>query len=144
MYVCVANRTDPCLAPPGHDAIYVLVPAPHLSDRVDWEVEREPFRRLVYDRLEAVGLEDLRRHVVFERVYTPQDFAADYNLTHGSAFGLSHGFWQVGYMRPSNKAPGLDNVYFVGASTVPGGGVPMVIIGSRLTAERIQAEGHHA
>lgn len=137
LYICAATRTDPSLAPPGHEAIYVLVPVPRLAPPIDWRRDRDRFRDRVYERLSEVGLPDLREHVVFERVYTPQDFASDYNLLHGSAFGLSHGFRQIGYLRPSNKARFLDNVYFVGASTVPGGGVPMVILGSRLTAERV-------
>jgi phytoene desaturase len=85
-------------------------------------------------------LPDLRRHVVFEREFTPADFASQYNLAHGSAFGLSHTFRQVGYLRPANKARDLSNLYFVGASTVPGGGIPMVIIGSRLVAERVRQD----
>jgi phytoene desaturase len=142
-YTCAPSRTDPTLAPPGHDAIYVLVPVPHLSVKVDWRRERDGFRERVYDRLEAAGLRDLRRHLRFERVYTPLDFASDYNLARGSAFGISHNFLQVGYMRPANKAPRLEGLYFVGASTQPGGGVPMVIIGSRLTAERIEGDRIH-
>jgi phytoene desaturase len=111
--------------------------------KVDWRRERDGFRERVYDRLEAAGLRDLRRHLRFERVYTPLDFASDYNLARGSAFGISHNFLQVGYMRPANKAPRLEGLYFVGASTQPGGGVPMVIIGSRLTAERIEGDRIH-
>lgn len=144
LYVCAASRTDRSLAPEGGEALYVLVPAPRLSPRVCWREQRDTFRDLVYDRLERVALPGLRRHVVVEQVYTPRDFAADYNIVNGSAFGLSHGFTQVGYMRPANKARELDNLYFVGAATVPGGGVPMVILGSALTTERVQRDHCHA
>jgi phytoene desaturase len=143
-YTCAASRTDPSLAPPGHDGIYVLVPVPRLSGNVCWAKEKQPFRDRMLDRLEEVGLEDIRRHLTFERIYTPEDFVHDYNAKLGSAFGISHNFWQVGYMRPSNKARSVENLYFVGAGTQPGGGVPMVLIGSRLTAERVLQDHPHA
>ncbi len=140
IYTCVASRTDPSLAPEGGEAIYVLVPVPSLAGHVDWRREGAAFKELVFRRLADVGLTDLREHIVVERTYTPEDFVHDYNITNGSAFGLSHSFRQVGYMRPNNRARDLDNLYFVGASTVPGGGVPMVLIGSRLVAERVQGD----
>ena len=71
---------------------------------------------------------------------TPLDWRDRYRLTLGAAFGLGHDFRQVGYLRPNNRAKKLSNLYFVGASTVPGTGVPMVIIGSRLVTERILLE----
>lgn len=143
LYICVPSRTDAGVAPEGSEAMYVLVPVPRSTPNVDWGQERIPFRHRILDRLEEVGMGDIRRHIVFERTYTPDDFASDYNVVNGSAFGLSHTFRQVGYMRPANKVRDLDNVYFVGASTVPGGGVPMVLIGSRLTMERIEQDHPH-
>jgi phytoene desaturase len=140
LYVCVPSRTDPSVAPEGSEAMYVLVPVPRSTPNVDWGRQRIPFRDRILDRLEEVGMGDIRQRIVFERTYTPDDFVSDYNVVNGSAFGLSHGFRQVGYMRPANKARDLENVYFAGASTVPGGGVPMVLIGSRLTVERIEQD----
>jgi len=137
-YLCTPSRTDRTLAPAGGEALYVLVPVPRLSREIDWNKERAGFRDVILGRLEESGLPDIRRHIRYERVYTPQDFVTDYNVARGSAFGISHTFSQVGYMRPSNKAPGIANLFFVGASTQPGGGIPMVIIGSRLTAERME------
>lgn len=143
LYVNVPTRTDPSVAPPGHDAVYVLVPVPRLTPSIDWQRDGAAFRETVYRRLESVGMTDLRRHVVVEREFTPANFASHYNLAHGSAFGLSHNFSQVGYMRPANKARDLTNLYFVGASTVPGGGIPMVVIGSKLVTERMQQDWGH-
>jgi phytoene desaturase len=140
LYVNVPTRTDSSIAPPDHEIVYVLVPVPHLESSTNWERDRAGFREVVYRRLETTGLPDLRRHVVFEREFTPADFASQYNVSHGSAFGLSHSFRQVGYMRPANKARDLSNLYFVGASTVPGGGIPMVVIGSRLVTERVRQD----
>ncbi len=143
-YTCVASKADRSLAPPGCDGLYVLVPVPAQCAGVCWPAERDRYRDLVLDRLEHAGIEDIRGHISFERIYTPDDFAADYNVKRGSAFGISHNFWQVGYLRPSNRATRLDNLYFIGASTQPGGGMPMVLIGSRLTVERIQRDWTHA
>lgn len=140
LYTCIPSRTDASVAPEGSEAMYVLVPVPRSTPNVDWRQERVRFRDRILDRLEEVGMGDIRQHIVFERTYTPDDFVSDYNVVNGSAFGLSHNFRQVGYMRPSNKARDLDNVYFAGASTVPGGGVPMVLIGSRLTVERVEQD----
>lgn len=141
LYVAAPGRNDPTVAPPGHDALMVLVPVSHLTKgRVDWERDEPAFRERVYARLEGLGLTDLRRHVRAEACLTPLDWRDRYALTLGAAFGLAHNFTQVGALRPNNRAKKLPNLYFVGASTVPGTGVPMVIIGSRLVTERILAE----
>jgi phytoene desaturase len=120
------------------EALYVLVPTPHLGDNVDWEREGGAFRERVYDLLEKkAGIEDIRQHVVYEKVKTPLDWLADYNLENGAAFGLGHGIFQVGYFRPPIVSKTVRNMYFVGASTRPGTGVPLVTIGAKLAAERI-------
>ena len=138
LYVNVPNRSDPGHAPAGCDALYVLVPVPHLGrGPIDWQRDEPAFRQRVLDRLEGLGLKDLRQHIVVERSVTPLDWRAQFGLARGAAFGLAHDFLQVGYLRPANHATGIDNLYFVGASTTPGTGVPLVIMGSRLVAERI-------
>ncbi len=137
-YVNAPSRTDPTVAPPGGDNLFVLVPIPHLTDQMQWDDGQiEKFKAKVYDKLEAAGLTDLRKHLVVEQVVTPHEWREQYNLKYGAAFGLSHGILQVGFFRPSNKAPGVDSLYFVGASTVPGTGVPLVCLGAKLVTERI-------
>jgi phytoene desaturase len=141
-YVNAPARSDPTCAPQDQDALYVLVPVPHLGHGpVDWKRDEPAFRTRVYERLEEAGLTDLRRHITVERAFTPLDWRGTYNLARVAAFGLGHDFRQVGYLRPKNRAKRIPNLYFVGASTVPGTGVPLVIIGSRLVAERILGEG---
>lgn len=137
LYVNLSTRTDPSVAPEGSEAVYVLVPVSNLEGGIDWEREAQGFRDRVVARLEATLMPGLSEHIVFEARRTPLEWLREYGLARGAAFGLSHGFRQVGYLRPQNKAAKLDNLYFVGASTVPGTGVPMVIIGSRLVTERI-------
>ncbi len=141
LYVNCPSRTDPSAAPPGCDNIFVLAPIPHLTDQQKWDSGQVVrFKDKVYDKLEGWGLTDLRKHVTVEQVVTPHEWRDQYNLKYGAAFGLSHGIAQVGYFRPSNKAPHIDNLYFVGASTVPGTGVPLVCLGAKLVVERITAD----
>lgn len=141
-YVNCPAHTDPSLAPPGGDNIFVLVPIPHLAPGgVDWAVEKERFTEKMYRLLEErAGLTDLGKHVVVEHIYTPHEWREKFNLRHGAAFGLAHGMRQVGYFRPPNRSPIVPNLYFVGASTTPGTGLPLVTIGARLVSERIAAE----
>jgi phytoene desaturase len=141
LYVSAPARTDASCAPEGGDALYVLVPVPHLGrGPIDWSRDEPAYRQLVLERLEALGLDDLRRHVVVQRAVTPCDWQENYHLEYGAAFGLGHDFMQVGYMRPGNRAKKVKNLYFVGASTVPGTGIPLVIMGSKLVADRIASE----
>jgi phytoene desaturase len=135
-YVNVATRSDPSLGPPGRDGVYVLVPVPHLGSPVDWDAEVNRVRERVLARLAAAGC-DLRGHIVLEHRRTPLDWQRTLNLEHGSAFGLSHDLFQVGYFRPANQHARYRNVFFVGASTQPGTGLPMVVLSSRLATERI-------
>ncbi|AHY46015.1 phytoene desaturase [Rubrobacter radiotolerans] len=140
-YAVVASKTAPEAAPPGGECLFVLVPVPHLGSGVDWEREGEAFREKVYGLLERrCGIEDLQSHVVHETVKTPADWQRDYNLEEGAAFGLGHGIFQVGYFRPEMKSRSVEGLYFVGASTRPGTGVPLVTIGARTVANRMLRE----
>jgi phytoene desaturase len=140
-YAVVASRTEPALAPEGMEGLFVLVPVPHLGGSVDWMRDTPAFKEKVYDLLERrCGIEDLRERVVYEKVRTPLDWRSEYNLEEGAAFGLGHGIFQVGYFRPPMVSSAVGGLYFVGASTRPGTGVPLVTIGARLVAERIGRE----
>lgn len=136
-YVNVPSQTDPSLAPKGKSAVYVLVPVPNQAAKLDWSVESQRVREKVFTRLAELGHGEIERKVVEERIFTPNDFAAEWNLEHGAAFGLSHHFLQVGPFRPTNQDPKVKNLFFVGASTQPGTGVPMVMLSARLVTERI-------
>jgi phytoene desaturase len=141
-YVHVPNRTDPAAAPPGCDDVMVLVPAGHLDERTrqDWEALQSRARASVLSRLAKIGITDLEQHIKFEVAYTPQDWQSMFNLAKGAAFGLGHSFTQVGYLRPQNRHARYRNLYFTGASTHPGTGVPIVLLSARLVSERIQKE----
>jgi len=138
-YAVVPSRTEPRMAPQGMESLFVLVPVPHLGPNVDWEKDRSAIKEKVYDLLERrCGVR--RDWVVFERVRTPVDWHEEYNLEEGAAFGIGHGILQVGYFRPPMVSEGIEGLYFVGASTRPGTGVPLVTIGARLVADRIGRE----
>ncbi|HZY65958.1 MAG TPA: phytoene desaturase family protein [Rubrobacteraceae bacterium] len=140
-YAVVPSKTEPRMAPEGMDSLFVLVPVPHLGPNVDWKRDGEAFREKVYGLLEKrCGIENVRDHIVYEKVRTPEDWLSDYNLEEGAAFGIGHGIFQVGYFRPPMVSENIGNLYFVGASTRPGTGVPLVTIGARLVSERIRRE----
>lgn len=141
-YVHAPARTDPSAAPDGEDTLMVLVPAGHLDadSAQDWGALQARARSAVMHRLAGAGIVDLEKHVKFEVSYTPCDWLSIYNLAKGAAFGLSHNFMQVGYLRPQNRDRRYGNLYFVGSSTHPGTGLPMVLLSARLTTERILKE----
>lgn len=140
-YVHAPARVDPAAAPAGQDTLFVLVPIGHLSDdgRQDIETMKGQARAWVIERLRQAGVADLEQHLKFEMCYTPRSWQQMFNLAKGAAFGLSHNFTQVGYLRPHNRHDTYKNVYFVGSSTHPGAGVPMALLSARLTVERVLA-----
>jgi phytoene desaturase len=141
-YVCAPTRTEPSFAPLGSDSIMVLVPVGHLNSKnpQDWEALQERARRTVIRRLEILGLLDFENRIVFEKKWGPSNYQDELNLVNGAAFGLSHNFTQVGYLRPHNRHARYRNLYFVGASTHPGTGLPIVLLSARLVVERIMKE----
>jgi phytoene desaturase len=139
-YVHAPARTDPDAAPAGQDTLMVLVPVGHIDDDTEqnWTVLSQRARATVLRRLDSeLGIADLDRHIKFEIAYTPRDWFTRYNLAKGAAFGLSHNFRQVGYLRPQNRHKRYRNLYFVGSSTHPGTGLPIVLLSAKLTTERV-------
>lgn len=141
-YLCARSRTDPTAAPPGCENLVVLVPVPSQDPArpIDWAVEGPRVEALMLERLERFGLADLRRHLAAKRLLTPADYTAAFGNLRGEAFGLAHGFRQIGYFRPHNRHPRLRNLYFAGQSTHPGCGLPMVLISARLAVDRLARE----
>lgn len=142
-YIHAPTRTDISAAPSGQDTLYVLVPVGHLDDSVEqnWDALINRARQTVFERIDKeMGITDLKDHIKFEIMNTPDTWKNTYNLEKGAAFGLSHNFWQVGYLRPRNRHALIKNLYFTGASTHPGTGLPIVLLSARLTTERIMKE----
>lgn len=142
-YIHAPARTDPTAAPQGQDTLYVLVPVGHLDESrdQDWNAMIAQAREAVMHRLSSeMGITDLEQHIKFEIIYQPETWKERFNLEKGAAFGLSHNFWQVGYLRPQNRHGRYKNLYFTGASTHPGTGLPIVLLSAKLTSERILKE----
>jgi phytoene desaturase len=141
IYIHVPSKIDPTCVPPGHSSLMVLVPVGHINEKKpqDWDQLRQRAREAVLDTLAKLGLGDISDRIVSEATLGPPDYQA-MNLAKGSAFGLSHNFLQVGYLRPKNRHDHYGNLYFAGASTHPGTGLPMVLLSAQLTVERILQE----
>lgn len=139
-YVHAPARVDPAAAPHGQDSLFVLVPCGHLDKGQDWKELTARARSSVLSRLAGSGINNIEEHLKFEVSFTPETWQSRYNLAKGAAFGLSHNFWQVGYLRPHNRHARYGNLYFVGSSTHPGTGLPMVLLSAKLTTERILKE----
>ena len=148
-YVNVPSRIDPAAAPVGKDAIVVLVPVGHLLDdkegsgiklesKQDWETMVTKARETVFSTIEArTGAQNLQGALVKEIANTPQSWKDVFNLDKGAILGLSHSFFNVLCFRPSTRHSSIDRLHFVGASTHPGTGVPIVLAGSKLTSEQV-------
>jgi len=142
LYVHTPTRLDPSLAPPDCDSIIGIVPVGHLDVNPDgdWQAIRDQARSAIFERMASVGIRTVRDHIKFEVCYTPCSWRKRYNLLKGATHGLSHTLTQLAYMRPHNRHARYRNLYFVGASTHPGTGIPSVLISARLAAERIADE----
>lgn len=133
-YIHNASVTDPGLAPPGHSAIYVLVPVPHQGHGIDWTREKDGFRAKVLKRLEEAGIADIERRIRYEKVVTPLDWDTGMEIHLGATFNLAHNFGQMLDRRPRNRFDDLDGVYLVGGGTHPGSGLPVIFESARISA----------
>lgn len=138
MYLHVPTRTDPTMAPPGCESMYVLVPVPHLGGGTDWKAQARPYADKILAFLEEdFGLTDLRSSIDVLEMFTPEDFAGQLNAFRGSAFSLEPRLTQSALFRPHNRSEDIRGLYFVGAGTHPGGGVPGVLLGAEATEKLI-------
>ena len=137
LYLHRPTATDPSLAPPGHDCWYVLSPVPHLGANVDWERVSQRYRDRIMQYLEDRYLPGLQSHIVSERRIDPRYFEGTLNSYLGSAFGPEPTLLQSAYMRPHNQSEDVPNLYFCGAGTHPGAGLPGVIASGKIVANLI-------
>jgi len=142
LYIHSPARLDPCMAPKGQDTLIAIVPVGHMSPNgdKDWGAIRDLAREHVFRRLRTLGVTDLEGHIKFEMNFTPPSWRVRYNLVNGSTHGLCHNLSQLGYFRPDNRHPHYHNLYFTGASTRPGTGLPTAMVSGRLSAKRILDE----
>ena len=127
LYLHRPTATDPQLAPPGCDSFYVLSPVPHLDSGTDWVKQAEPYRKAIEAVLERTVLPGLSQQVVSSKMITPLYFQQDLNSLKGAAFGLEPVLLQSAWFRPHNRSEDVKDLYFVGAGTHPGAGIPGVL-----------------
>ncbi|MCA9950964.1 MAG: phytoene desaturase [Anaerolineales bacterium] len=137
LYLHMPTLTDPSMAPEGHEAFYVLSPVPHLDADVDWTTAAKPYRDAIMQFLEDNYLPDLQENIVAEHYIDPLHFQNDLNSYKGSAFSIEPTLTQSAWFRPHNRSEDFDNLYFVGAGTHPGAGLPGVLSSSRIAEELI-------
>ncbi len=139
LYLHRPTATDPSLAPPGCDSWYVLSPVPHLGGDTDWRVAAKPYRDRIVKFLEDRYMPDLSRHIVSEHMIDPLHFRDTLNSHLGSAFSVEPILTQSAWFRPHNRSEDVGNLYFAGAGTHPGAGIPGVLSSGKIVAEMIGA-----
>ena len=131
-YLHRPSATDKSMAPDGNDCFYVLVPVPNNQSKIDWSIEGEKMKNLVIDKMENDLMPNLRENIVDDFYLTPDYFEKDLNTKHGSGFSIQPKFSQSAYFRFHNKSEVYDGLYFVGAGTHPGAGVPGVLSSAKV------------
>ena len=132
LYLHRPTATDPSLAPAGHDGFYVLSPVPHLDADVDWEQQREPYRRKIEEFLSRSVMPGLEHEIVTSRILDPVGFRQDLLSVKGAAFGMEPVLLQSAWFRPHNLSEDVENLFLVGAGTHPGAGVPGVLSSAKV------------
>ncbi|PYZ97863.1 phytoene desaturase [Alteribacter lacisalsi] len=138
VYIGVSAKSDPSQAPEGKENLFVLTHVPPLKKGESWEKYREDYREKVIAKLERQGLTGLREAIEFEYQFIPDDLQSLYGPNGGSIYGIAADKKKNGGFKVPSKSDLYDNLYFVGGSTHPGGGVPMVTLSGQLTADLIQ------
>ncbi len=137
-YLHRPSATDPGMAPQGHDAFYVLVPVPNNLSGINWSIEGEKFKELVLDKMDKTVLPGIKENVLSDFYLTPDYFANELSTLHGSGFSIQPKFTQSAYFRFHNKSEIFENLYFVGAGTHPGAGMPGVLSSAKVLDELIK------
>lgn len=136
LYLHMPSLTDPSVAPEGCESFYVLSPVPNLGAEVDWTKAAKPYRDAIMQFLEDNYLPDLQANIIAEHSIDPLHFQNTLNSYRGAAFSLQPTLTQSAWFRPHNRSEEFDNLYFVGAGTHPGAGLPGVL-SSAIIAENL-------
>lgn len=137
LYLHMPTKTDSSLAPEGCESFYVLSPVPHLDADIDWNTQAKPYRDAIMNFLEENYLPDLQENIVVEHHIDPLHFQNTLNSYKGSAFSIEPILTQSAWFRPHNKAEDIDNLFFVGAGTHPGAGIPGVLSSAKIAEKLI-------
>ena len=140
-YVAAPSRTEPAVAPPGGEALYVLVHTPFLGAHHDWRQMFPNYRQVILDKLKSCGgMEDIEERIVVEQALTPQDIHDRYNVLKGAIYGLaSHGRF-LGAFKPGNRSREIEGLYLAGGAAHPGPGMPMVMMSGWIAADSLDRD----
>jgi phytoene desaturase len=138
-YVQNACVTDASLAPAGHSTLYMLIPVTHQHPNVDWNREKDRYRRVALRQLRRIGIEGIEERIRFERIVTPADWERA-EIYRGATFNLAHDFGQLLHLRPRNRFEELEGLYLVGGGTHPGSGLPVIFESARITSRLLLDE----
>ncbi len=140
-YIAAPAVTDPTVAPPGGEALYVLVHTPYLRPRHDWSAMLPAYRRTILDKLKrTAGLGDIEERIVFEQALTPQDIHDRYRVLNGAIYGIaSHGKF-FGAFKPANRRKDIEGLYLAGGAAHPGPGMPMVMMSGWIAADSLDQD----
>lgn len=141
LYLACTASNDPASAPPGGEAMYILVHTPYLRPHHDWSEMLPAYRQVILDKLKrTAGCEDIEDRIVFESALTPQDIHERYRVLNGAIYGLSsHGRFQ-GAFKPANRSPDLKGLYLAGGAAHPGPGMPMVMMSGWIAADTLHRD----
>ena len=144
-YVCAPSQTEPAVAPPGGEALYVLVHTPYLRPDHDWSKMFPEYREVILDKLESTGkMKDLRSRIVSEASLTPEGIHKRYRVLNGAIYGLaSHGKF-LGAFKPANRSRDLHGLYLAGGAAHPGPGMPMVLMSGWIAADSLDTDSQKA
>ncbi len=136
VYVSVTSKTDSNHAPKDCENLFVLINAPYLTDSQDWKKNINILRKATLQKFKSVGI-DVEKNIEFEKTYTPKDLFNLYKSNKGSIYGISSNDRNSAFKRPPNRSRELENLYFVGGSSHPGGGIPLVLLSGKIVSELI-------
>jgi phytoene dehydrogenase-like protein len=129
------------VAPPGGEALYVLVHTPYLRPHHDWQAMLPSYRRIILDKLaRTAGMPDLERRIVFERALTPQDIHERYRVLNGAIYGLASHGRVLGAFKPGNRSRHVRGLYLAGGAAHPGPGMPMVLMSGWIAADALDQD----
>ena len=141
IYIAITSKTDPDHAPEGGENWFVLLNAPATGPVWDWAAELPAYKARVYELLAQVWGLEIRGRIRYEQLLTPHDLARLNGAHRGALYGPSSNSMWAAFRRPHNRCPDVRRLYFVGGTTHPGGGVPMVTLSGKVVAEMVLAEG---
>lgn len=140
-YLCAPAKTESNVAPPGGEALYVLVHTPYMRAHHNWKEMFPKYRKVILEKLErTAGLKDLEKHIKFESALTPQDIHDRYRVLNGAIYGLASHGKMLGAFKPANRSPDIKGLYLAGGAAHPGPGMPMVLMSGWIAGDTVDQD----